>query len=368
MKKITFYTQATDKPEWRYLRNEVFVNHLDAVPIDRCDQALASCAGVIRSVLKSNMRLAFATFETCNAFGEVDGLAESFATCFHSYNRQGQRPLNGAMFYRDVLRFSQYPKLGRVAHSWWRGCLDAGDIFSTDDIGRASRVAPALAAAWHEAATAYGCTVFDNAVMWNSAGQFEAPYAETAHYTDSHSQTRWRRRVKGKVAETGEKVMQALESMLEALELAYYWYSLEIRIAPGIVFDMVVGALTIGAEIKQAVEQASQAGSDPNDPQQTQPVLRFGATWEAIIEGWTYAKTQSEEPLMQLLASFNKHSEGGDEYIDTDGLMHYTDLLVKVIKKVASTPNSDWFNPKSYKDQLSAQEIRRLPDIIELSF
>lgn len=368
MKKITFYTFCNDKPQWLYMRNELFTNELDAINIVRCDTALASACGAIRGILKANMRLAFAVIETCDNSGQVDTLGDSFGTAFTTYNRQGTRPVSGAMFYRDVVRFSAYPKLGRVGHSWWRGCLDAGDIIELENVGRGSRVARDLAAILNDGAFAYGSTLFSNAVMFNPVGTFETPYAETSHYTDSHSQTRWRHRVKGALLDAGLTIFEALELMYTALEAAYYWLSLQIRIAPGNVWDSMVAALAIGANVNSMVKAAHEAGKDPNDENAPAPRLRWGVTWEPIMESWQFAEKVAGDNLPDLIQSFPPHTEAGDKYIDSDYLQHYVDTLCDVLKRVSKTANADWFNPKSYKDQLTAAEMKRGPDILELAF
>lgn len=367
MNKITFYTVATDKPNWRFMRNEVVASGLDGVQLDRCDVALASCAGVLRSILKTNMRLAFATFEPCVAFGVVDTAAPSFGTAFSTFDTHGQVPVNGAMYYRDVVRLSQYPRIGRVAHHWWRGCLDSSDILEADGVGRGSVFARSVANTFRDAALAYRCEVFDNAVMWNRAGAFAVPYAEASHYTDSHAQTRWRRRVTGTVADCGDSVFGALESMYQALELAYYWKSLQIRIAPASVWNLVVAAIVETKIIASQVKQAHNAGGSSGDAAQSEPVFRWGITWEPIIAAWEFGAEQAGDPLDKLLAVLEPHDEGGDQYIDMDALAPYVDMLVKILKRVSGTANADWYNPKSYANQQTSQSLKRLPDIIELS-
>lgn len=368
MRKITFYTRSDDKPQWLYQRNELFCCGLDDVPFDRCDSILAPCAGVVRSILKTNMVLAFATFENCGPGGYVDSGQESFGTAFSTYNKQGQRPIAGEMFYRDVLRFSSYPKTGRVAHHWWRGCLDDQDVFDTDDIGRASRVAPELAEIFRGAEVAYNCEVFQNAVIFNHAQPFAVNYADTSHYTDSHAATRWRRRVTGKLQTAGDAIFVALEAMYKALEDAHYWQGLEIRIAPGEIQSAMVAALSVGKRIEQLVKAANEAGGDPNDQNAVEPILRFGIAWEPIIAAWRAASEFTEVGLPELQAAHPTQQEGGDTYISRDNLAPYVDALGAILKKVSKTANADWYNPKSYQGQLSAAQARRLPDIIELSF
>lgn len=368
MNKITFFTRADDKPEWLYQRNELFCYGFDNVSLDRVDATLASCAGVVRSILKTNMILSFATFETCDDSGNVDGGSESFGTAFSTYNKQGQRPITGEMLYRDVLRFSSYPVVGRVAHHWWRGCLDEGDIIELENVGRGSSMAPQLSEIWRDAENAFNCDVFRSCVIFNHGAPFAVNYADTSHYTDSHAATRWRRRVTGKVATAGNAIFRALEQMYTALENAHYWQSLEIRIAPGEIQSALVEALTVGKAVDQAVKTAHEAGSEGGEENATEPIFRFGIAWAPIIDAWQVAANYADEGLQQLIAAHPTQEEGGDTYISRDNLGPYVDKMSEILKAVSKTANADWYNPKSYPNQLSAAQERRLPDIIELAF
>lgn len=368
MHKITIYTQATDKPQWFYLRNEFYTEQFANVDAKQCATALASCAGALREILKTNMRICFATFETVNIFGGVDNEAPSFITAFSSYDKSGRRPLLGEMFYRDILRLSLYPKSGRVGHLWLRGCLDSADIETDAEIGRLCRVAPLLLGTLRDAAFAYGCPLFDEMYLLQSNAGMRVSTGETSYYSDSHAQTRWRRRTHGKLVDTANLLYPALEKMASALEVSRYWQGVDVRISPGAVYDDLVAAIGYGEPIHQAIEAASKAGQEEGEENGEQPVLRFGPAWETLIERWQFAKEQGKIPLQELQKKFPTHEESGDTYIDTEFLFHYNELLEKIIARVALTANADWFNPRAYKNQLAQGEARRLPDIIELAF
>jgi hypothetical protein len=368
MHKITFFTEATDKPLWLMQRNEIYTDAFSGVAAKYCAPTLAPAAGVLRSVLKSNMRIAFATFEPCDIFGEVGGSGAGFVTAFSSFNKFGQVPRVGDILFRDVLRFNLYPLVGRVGHQWWRGCLDGADVLELEGIGRGSRTAPTLIERFREAGAAYNFTMFEEQLLMTSGGILRRSTGETSYYTDSHAATRWRRRTRGKLVDASREVFAALELMSTALEASRYWQTIDVRISPGSVYRDLRHAILIGEAVHQAVEQASKAGNDGTEEAQTQPTLRFGPAWAAIIEAWNFAKEQGKKPLEELEKKFPPHFEGGDEYITTDFLSNYNELIEKIIERVALTANADWYNPRAYKNQISSAELKRLPDIIELAF
>lgn len=368
MHKITFFTEAVNKPQWLFLRNEIYTTAFAGIEAKNCAASLAPAAGVLRSILKANMRICFATFEECDLFGEVGSGRPAFVTAFSSFDKQGQRELRGDMFYRDVVRMSLYPRLGRVGHQWWRGCLDSSDIIELENIGRGSRVAPIILEIMREASAAYNFGAFDQQLLMSSEGVLTRSTGETSYYTESHAQTRWRRRTKGKLVDCARELFGALEMMSSALENSRYWQSVGVRISPASVHRDLCNAVLVGESVYQAVDRASKAGSDESDQGGEMPVLRFGPAWETLIAAWDFAQEQGKKPLEELQKKYPTHSEGGDQYIDTDFLYFYNELLESIIGRVALTANADWFNPRAYKNQITPMELRRLPDIIELAF
>lgn len=368
MHKITLYTECTDKPDWLYLRNEIYTSAYAGVDPKYCDASLASIAGAYRSILKANMRIMLATFEAVDQFGQAQLGGETFATAFSTFGKHGQRPIAGAMFYRDIFRVAQYPISGRVGHLWFRGVLDSSEIATDAQIGRVCAVAPGLLGSLQDASAGYGCPLFNNMLLLQSDRGLTASLGETSYYSDSHAATRWRRRTHGKLVDTARLLIPAIEAMAVALENSRYWQSVSVRISPGATYQNLVSAIQSAELIHNAVKQARQAGRAADDQNATEPKLRFGPTWDAIIEAWASAEQQGKKPLEALQKKYPPHNESGDQYIDTDFLSNYNELLEKILGTVALTANADWFNPRAYKGQLAASEMKRLPDIIELAF
>jgi hypothetical protein len=369
-----FYTVAT-RPEYRLLSARFFVENTGITTLKYSSGFVAPLCPVFRELFKVGTNCRFAIIEEVDAFGGSNSLAPSFGTSFSTYSKEGRRPLSGALYFRDVVRFKGYPSSGRTSSHWFHGMLDERDIAEDRNGERFVPEVDLFAGRLLDWKAAYNCNILDHLAIVPGFGGFSsgsrvrypAPIS-TSHYVDAHAKTRWRRRVKGAVADAGESIGFALEKMFTALEDANYWLGLGIRIAPGSVYDNIVEAIGSGKPIHQAVKAASEAGQPEDGSGGAEPVLRFGVAWAEILRKWKLAATKAEVALPDLIAAHPTQEEGGDTYISSENLYPYVELLTEVLEEVSITACCDWFNPKSYQGQLSEAERMRLPDIIELSF
>lgn len=375
MHKITIFTTVESKTEWNYLVNHFHVDGYNQTPITEMARAVASLAVVLRVLNKAGTRPRFAIVESSSSGGGGVETSPAFGTAFFGYNTRGLRPLNGELQYRDVARFRVVPSSGRTGNLWFHGLFDSSEIQTNSDNNRFAVDAAPLAQLLNETASSYRVTLLSQIALVPHGATSNGLAARrwpcqiaTSHYTDAHAVTRWRKRLKGKLVASSSELFGALEAMFSAYETAQYWLSLGIRIAPGDVWSNMVGAIGYGPVIYQAIKSASQAGSQGGGAEQSEPTLRYGMTWAAMLSSWDYAKTQADEPLQKLIEKFPPHYESGDQYIDSDFLQHYFEMLEKILKQVAATACSDWYNPKSYSGQLTNAEMKRQGDILDLLF
>lgn len=376
MQKLTIYHTNENKPDWKILRNDFYISDDFPTPPENGRGLTNGLCVIWREQMKDCCKVLGTSWCDVTAtapFGK-DGSA-FFSSCTGLYS-QGKLPQTGEMLYRQVCRFPAFYPTGIPTQHWFRNFLDAGDLRETDDGSFTLRNAEFIARRFTNWVYSSNTPVLHNLVGVARSGQRPdlTRVREGAHFvycaaTDSHAQTRWRRRLQGKGVAAFEGAFYCLQALSAAFETAHDFLVYGIDFNPAVMWDALIAALAEVRRVYQEIKSYSEGEADETTGEQTEPILRFGPTWGDIVEAWQKADRAADKQVEELMnARKVPYEYAGDSYMTNSDLSDYNSLANLVIATVAFTLNADWLNPLAYKNQLSAAQRKRLPDVIELQF